>query len=202
MRLNKVVTLAGACALVAACSKGESKADSAAAADSAAKATTAAAPATPAPAPLNDANIFAILDNANLADSAAGKIASAKGTSADVKDFGKMMMRDHHSLRKSGQDLAKKLNVTPAMPAGDTSATVAQHWQDSLTAMAKGAAWDKAYIDHEVSYHQSVLQTATAALGAAQDTSLKAFITKAAPNLQAHLDKAQSIQTKLGAAKP
>jgi putative membrane protein len=201
MRLNQAIAVAGACALVAACSKGDSKADSAAIADSAAKAT-AAASAPPAPAPLTDANIVAILDNANATDSAAGKVASEKGTSSDVKDFGKMMMRDHHSLRKSGQDLAKKLNLTPAMPDGDSSAMAGQHWQDSLTATAKGAAWDKAYVDHEVSYHQSLLQTATAALGAAKDTSLKAFITKAAPSVQAHLDKAKSIQTKLGAAKP
>lgn len=202
MRLTKGITLAGACALVAACSKGESKTDSAAIADSVAKAAAAAPPPASAPAPLTDPNIVAILDNANASDSAAGKIASEKGSAADVREFGKMMMRDHHSLRKEGQDLAKKLNVTPAMPVGDSSASAAQHWQDSLNAMPKGAAWDKAYIDHEVAYHQSVLQTATAAQGAAQDTSLKGLIARAAPNIQAHLDKAQSIQAKLGASKP
>jgi hypothetical protein len=37
-------------------------------------------------------------------------------------------------------------------------------------------------------------------LGAAQDTSLKALITKAAPNIEGHLKHAQSIQTKLNAA--
>jgi putative membrane protein len=201
IRLARAAALLGACVLWGACAKSDNKADSAAAADSAAKAAAATAPPpAPTPPPLTDANIAAILDAANAADSAAGKIASTKGTRADVKDFGRMMMRDHHALRKQGQDLAKKLNLTPAMPAGDTSQAAAQHWQDSLNAMPKGAAWDKAYIDHEVAYHQAVLQTAQTALGAAQNAELKDLITKAAPNLQAHLAKAQDIQGKLNAA--
>ncbi|MEP6491977.1 MAG: DUF4142 domain-containing protein [bacterium] len=202
IRITRGLALAGACVALSACSKGDAKADSAAAADSMAKAAAAAPAPAPAPAPLTDANIVAILDGANAADSAAGSVAATKGTSADVKSFGKMMMRDHHGLRKAGQDLATKLKLTPQAPAGDTSQMAAQHWQDNLTATPKGAAWDKAYVDHEVAYHQAVLSTAQAALGAAQDSSLKALITKAAPNIQGHLTKAQDLQTKLAAAKP
>ena len=64
--------------------------------------------------------------------------------------------------------------------------------------MPKGKAWDKAYIDYEVTYHQAVLQTATKALGAAQNQELKDLITKAAPVIQHHLDRALAIQKKLG----
>jgi hypothetical protein len=42
-----------------------------------------------------------------------------------------------------------------------------------------------------------VLSTAQTAQSAAQDTSLKALITKAIPNIEAHLKHAQSIQSKL-----
>jgi len=184
-----------AAALVGGCGKGDKGADSVKTDTMA----TAPATTTPPPAPaLTDANIAAILDQANATDSAAGSVASSKGTAGDVKTFGKDMMRDHHALRKAGQDLVKKLGVTPALPAGDNSQATAQAWQDSLTAMPKGAAFDKAYIDHEVVYHQAVLQTAQTALGAAQNQELKDLITKAAPNIQAHLDHAKSIQSKLG----
>ena len=185
-----------AAALLVACSSGEKKAD--AKVDSAAM---AAPVATPAPAPaapaLTDANIVALLDGANAADSSAGSVAATKGTSKEVKSFARDMMRDHHALRKAGQDLAKKLNVTPESPAGDNSAAAASAWKDSLTAMPAGAAWDKAYIDHEVTYHVAVLATAQAGLAAAQNAELKALIEKAAPNIQAHLDHAKSIQSKL-----
>jgi len=189
--------LACAAALVAACSRSDKTADSARVADSTAVAATATSAMTPAAPALTDANIFAFLDGANAADSSAGSIAATKGTSAEVRSFGRDMMRDHHALRVAGQDLAKKLAVTPEAPAGDNSAAAAAAWNDSLNAMPRGAAWDKAYIDHEVTAHEQVLNTAQTALGATQNADLKALIQKAAPNIQAHLDHAKQIQSKM-----
>jgi putative membrane protein len=154
---------------------------------------------TPAAAPLNDANIVAILDQANAADSARGALAETKGTSTDVKNFAKLMIADHHALRRAGQNLAKKLNVTPALPAGDSVEAKTQTELDSLKAMPKGPAWDKAYIDYEVTYHEGLLTTATQALGAAQNPELKNLIKGAAPTVQHHLDRANAIQKKQGA---
>jgi len=108
------------------------------------------------------------------------------------------MVGEHHSLNMQGDALAKKLSVTPVAPANDQSEAQAKMEMDSLTALAKGAAWDKAYIAYEIGYHQAVKDIATKALAAAQNAELKALITKAAPIIQAHLDKAQAIQTKLG----
>jgi Predicted outer membrane protein len=113
--------------------------------------TGAAAAATAAPAPaLTDANIVYILDKANMLDSAGGAIAATKGTSADVRTFGKDMMRDHHALRKQGADLAKKLGVTPAAPANDDSQAQYDKTMALYNGAAKGKDFDKAYIDNEV----------------------------------------------------
>ncbi|MEO8194100.1 MAG: DUF4142 domain-containing protein [Gemmatimonadales bacterium] len=150
-----------------------------------------------APAALTDPNIVFILDNANMLDSAAGSVAATKGTSSDVREFGKMMMRDHHQLRQQGQDLAKKLAVTPAPPANDGSKAQLDRTMALLNGAAKGRDFDKAYIDNEVTYHKAVLETATTAMGAAQNAELKNLIQKAAPLIQAHLDRAQAIQSKL-----
>jgi putative membrane protein len=147
---------------------------------------------------LTDANIVYILDQANAADSARGRVAQTKATNAEVKSFGRLMVGEHHALRQQGQALAKKLNVTPERPASDQSEAQAKQEMDSLNALAKGKAWDKAYIDYEVGYHQAVLQTATKALDAAQNQELKDLIKKAAPVIQHHLDRAQAIQKKLG----
>jgi len=190
-------------ALVSACSKSDNNADSARLADSAATAassTPATDSASAAPA-LTDANIVALVDHANMADSATGNVASTKGTNSEVKAFGRDMMRDHHALRQMGQDLAKKLNVTPQMPGGDSSTTRDKAWLDSLQSMPKGAAWDKAYIDHEVGAHQQVLSTLHTGENAAQNAELKSLITKAIPTIEAHLKKAQDIQSKLQSAK-
>ncbi len=188
---------------VAACAKKESASDSARIADSAAAASNMTPPAATAAADtapaMTDANIVFILDQANAADSARGTLASSKGTNADVKSFGKLMVGEHHALRAQGQALAKKLNVTPMAPANDQSEMQAKQEMDSLNAAAKGAAWDKAYIAYEVGYHQAVLDVATKALAAAQNAELKALIQQAAPVIQKHLDRAKEIQGKLGA---
>ena len=182
----------------AACTKKEAgTGDTGMATDTSATATMAdTAMAAPAPA-LTDPNIVYILDNANMLDSAAGAIAATKGTNSEVRDFGKRMMRDHHQLRQQGQDLAKKLAVTPAAPANDNSKADYDKTMSRLNGAAKGNDFDKAYIDNEVTYHKAVLETATAAMGAAQNAELKNLIQKAAPAIQAHLDMAQSIQSKL-----
>lgn len=189
----------GLMAIVAACTKKDAgTGDTGIAMTDTGAAATMADTAMAAPAPaLTDANIVYILDNANKLDSAAGSTAATKGTNAEVRDFGKRMMRDHHQLRQQGQDLAKKLNVTPAAPANDNSQADYDKTMSTLNGAAKGNDFDKAYIDNEVTYHKAVLETATAAMGAAQNAELKNLIQKAAPAIQAHLDMAQSIQSKM-----
>lgn len=195
MRINSLVAALGTVVLVACSKEGTNAADSARPADSAAAATT-----TPAAPALTDANIAALLDEANAADSSAGKVASTKGTNADVKAFGVMMMNDHHALRKAGQDLVAKLGVTPVAPSDDPLPAEAKMVMDTLTATPKGAAWDRWYIANEVTMHQKVLNLIDTALGAAQNAELKDLLTKARPNVEAHLKRALDIQGKLQAA--
>jgi len=162
--------------------------------------TPAAAPA-PEPAPaaaLSDANIVALLDEANAADSAAGALARTKATDPDVKAFAQLMITEHHLLRKKGQELAKKLNVTPEPPANDPVQAAAKGEMDALRSAAKGAAFDRAYIDQEVTIHKAVLDLAGQAHGATQNAELKALITTAKPYLERHLERAESLQKKLG----
>ena len=41
-----------------------------------------------------------LLGQANKADSAAGALAVTKATNKEVKDFAKLMMSEHHALRR------------------------------------------------------------------------------------------------------
>ena len=181
-----------------ACGKKDSgnAADTSAASSTAMGADTTAA-AAPASGTWTDPNIVALLDEANMADSANGSIASTKGTASAVRDYGKMMMRDHHTLRAQGAALAKKLNVTPQAPSDDPLAPAAQAETNTLNSTAKGKDFDKAYIDGEVDIHKKVLETATKAADQTQNTELKNLIQKAAPLIQAHLTRAESIQKTL-----
>jgi putative membrane protein len=199
---QKILVLSLSFSTVAALSGCKAKNESAGALDTT-KAATATdttartAPATTPAAPaMTDANIVAILDAANESDSAFGAMAVKKTKNPQVRQFARLMMAEHHLLRQQGQDLAKKLNVTPAPPANFDLPDKQKAAMSDLETKT-GAAFDKAYIDHEVDYHQVVLQTANQALSAAQNPELKDLIQKAAPVIQKHLDMAKQIQTKL-----
>jgi putative membrane protein len=150
------------------------------------------------PGQLSDANIVALLDEANMADSAAGAYAATKATSPDVKAFARLMMGEHHALRAQGQQLAKRLGVTPELPADDPLKPAAQAEMTALRSATKGAAFDRTYIQQEIGIHKAVLDVAGKGHDAAQNADLKKLIEQAGPVIQKHLDRAQAIQKKLG----
>ena len=157
----------------------------------------AGAPASAPSGAMSDANIFAVLDAANVTDSAGGAIAATKGTASQVREFGKMMMRDHHAMREQGERLAKKLSIVPTAPPGDATQADGQKALALFNTTAKGKDFDRAYIDHQVNDHKKVLAFATSAMVAAQSTELKNMLQKAAPIELAHLDKVQAIQQSM-----
>lgn len=192
----RVATLAVTALAVAACSKKANYAVTDTAAASSTMSDTSAMAANTS-GTWSDENIVALLDEANAADSTSGSIAATKGNNSAVRDFGKRMMRDHHQLRVQGQNLAKKLKITPAAPADDPLASDVQKYVETLNTTAKGKDFDKAYIDGEVGVHMKVLDLATKAASQTQNTELKNLIQKAAPVIQGHLVLAESIQQKL-----
>ena len=164
--------------------------------------TAAAAASAPAPAPadpgLNDAQIAHIVVTADAIDSTAGALAAQKGSSKDVKDFGKMMVTDHGAVNKQAVALATKLNVTPE--DNDVSRSLKTGGDANLTKLQglTGKEFDKAYIDNEVAYHQAVADALTQKLiPGAQNAELKALLEKSLPAFGAHLDRAKQIQASL-----
>ncbi|HZN99078.1 MAG TPA: DUF4142 domain-containing protein [Gemmatimonadales bacterium] len=169
---------------------------SAAAADTA-DTGAAATPTTTPKAGLSDANIVALLDAANKADSAGGAVAAKKATRADVKAFAQLMMSEHHALRKAGQDLAKQLGVEPKPPEKDPLAPYVASEMKALQSTPKGAEFDRTYIDNEVTIHQAVIDLANQARVTTQTPQLKELIEKAIPVIRKHLDQAMALQKQL-----
>lgn len=196
---SRLALLAIASLALAACAKKENYGvDTTAAASSTARVDTGMAVGVPATSGnWSDANIVALLDEANAADSASGALAATKGTASAVREFGRRMMRDHHQLRSQGAALAKKLKITPAPPADDAVMSDSQKNMSTLNSTAKGKDFDKVYIDAEVDTHKKVLDLATKAADQTQTAELKSLIQKAAPVIKGHLDKAESIQKTL-----
>ena len=147
----------------------------------------------------NDAQIAAIVVTANQVDIEAGKLAQSKATNPEVKAYGAMMVTDHTGVNKQAVDLATKLGVKPEdNPTAQSLKSGGAENIKNLQSLS-GAAFDKAYIDHEVEYHQAVLDALDKTLiPSAQNAELKALLVKVRPAFMAHLEKAKQIQASLG----
>jgi putative membrane protein len=135
---------------------------------------------------------------ANAIDSTAGALAKTKASSKAVKDFAQTMVSDHMGVNKQAVALATKLNVTPQ--DNDVSKQLMTGADENIANLKglSGAAFDKAYIDHEVAYHQAVLDALDKTLvPSTQNAELKDLLVKVRPAFVAHLDRAKSIQASL-----
>jgi putative membrane protein len=62
----------------------------------------------------------------------------------------------------------------------------------------KGADFDKAWLDHEIAYHQAVIDAVTKTLlPATTNADLKAFEEKVAPAFVGHLQMAKELRAKM-----
>ena len=143
----------------------------------------------------NDAQIAAIVVTANQVDIDAGKLVEAKSADAKVKDFAHRMITDHSAINQSAVELVTKLKVTPE--ANDTSKSLQEGGDKNLTQLRtlSGRALDKAYVDHEVAYHEQVIAALdTVLIPNAQNAELKALLIKVRPGFIAHLGHAKMLQ--------
>jgi putative membrane protein len=149
--------------------------------------------------PLNEANVVAIFDLANTADIETGRLGATRGQNKEVRDYGQMLSDVHTVVRQQGRDLAKKLGVTPAMPAGNSMARDHAAAVERLGRLS-GAEFDKAFLAHEQAFHAAVIEAVkTALLPAIRNAELRKFVTDLAPAFEAHRLNAEQLSKKIGA---
>jgi putative membrane protein len=145
-----------------------------------------------------DPQIAAIVVTANQVDIDAGKLAASTSHTKDIREFAQRMITDHTGVNKSAVDLVTKLKVTPQdNPTSQSLKTGGEENLKNLKTL-KGAAFDKAYIDHEVAYHEQVLNAVDKVLiPNATNAELKALLVQVRPAFVAHLEHAKRIQASL-----
>jgi putative membrane protein len=146
-----------------------------------------------------DPQIAHIVVTANQVDIDAGKLAESKSKSKDVRAFGKEMVTDHTAVNKAAVALVTKLHVKPE--PNETSASLKNGGTENVAKLRKlkGKDFDKAYVDHEVVYHQAVIDAVDKTLiPSAKNEELKALLEKTRPTLVEHLEHAKHLQAELG----
>ena len=144
---------------------------------------------------VNDAQIASIVVTANQVDIDAGRLAASHASQDAVKKFAQVMITDHTGVNKTAVELATRLKLTPQ--DNPTSQSLKAGGEKHLAQLKtlSGAAFDKAYVDHEVAYHQQVLDALDKVLiPGATNAELKALLVKVRPAFAAHLEHAQHLQ--------
>jgi putative membrane protein len=146
----------------------------------------------------NDAQIAAIVVTANQVDIDAGKLAESKSSSKEIKAFAQRMVTDHTGVNKSATELVTRLKVKP--DENSTSTSLKKGGQETLTRLKalKGSEFDRAYVENEVTYHQTVLDAVDKTLiPSAKNEELKALLIKVRPAFVDHLEHAKHLQASL-----
>lgn len=148
---------------------------------------------------LDDAAIAHIAVTANRLDITGAEQALEKSSNDEVRAFAQTMIRDHTGVIEQAAALATRLGVTPddnetsQALAGQASAV-----RDSLATLT-GAAFDRAYMQNEVTYHETVITAVEETL--VPNTSngeLKELLQGVVPALRAHLEHARRLSADLG----
>lgn len=145
-----------------------------------------------------DPQIAHIAYSAGVIDVEAAKLALTKTQNPDVKAFAESMQKDHEAVNDMALALVKKLGVTPE--DNETSQSLAKAAEAKRAELGEldGAAFDKAYIDNEVAYHQQVNGALeTLLIPSAENGELKSLLETGLKLFQGHQQHAEHVAAGL-----
>jgi putative membrane protein len=151
---------------------------------------------------LSDPEVAHVAVTANNIDIEFAKLAQSRTRNHDVKQFATTMITDHSAVNAKAKALAAKLHVTPK--DNDMSQSLLKGAAEARAKIEplKGKAFDQAYIDREVAYHQAVLDALDKVLiPTTENAELKQLLVDVRPAFATHLEHAKQLQSRLVANK-
>jgi putative membrane protein len=140
-----------------------------------------------------DESFYKSAAEGGLAEVAAGKLAENKGTTAALKDFGGMMVKDHSTADQRLWALASSKDVK--MP---TTPSVEQLAAAERLKPLSGSSFDKAYIRSQIDAHRDAIALLKKEISSGRDPQAKQFAQSILSTVQAHLDTIMTLAKQAG----
>ncbi|HEV8657522.1 MAG TPA: DUF4142 domain-containing protein [Thermoanaerobaculia bacterium] len=121
-----------------------------------------------------------------------GRMAAAKGASADVKTFGNRMLNDHSKANDELTQLATIKGLDMPTDGGVENQKIAH-----ALSKKSGKDFDKAYMNTMINDHQKDVNEFEKASTHAQDAEIRNWAAKTLPTLQEHLRMAKETWKKV-----
>ena len=147
---------------------------------------------------LTDPQIAHVAYTAGEIDIKAAELALKTSKSKAVRSFAEDMVRDHKAVNEKALALVKKLKVTPEDNSTSQSLVSGAEAKRKELEGLSGAAFDKAYAQNEVAYHQAVNSALEKTLiPAASNADLKALLSTGLKIFQGHEQHAEHLAMEL-----
>jgi putative membrane protein len=140
-----------------------------------------------------DASFYKHAAEGGISEVEAGNLASTKGNSQAVKDFGAMMVKDHSAANDKLKSIASGKGVD--LP---TSASMSQMATKAKLDVLSGETFDKSYIKSQVKAHRETIALFKKEAATGQDADAKAFATSTLPTLRTHMKEITKIAADAG----
>lgn len=143
---------------------------------------------------LTDPEIAHVALTANALDVEAARLALDRSDDEAVRDFARTMIRDHEGVIEQAKALAGRLGVTPRDNAASRSLSSSAEDARRRLSSLEGDAFDRAYMENEVAYHETVIAAVEQTLiPSTENGDLRGLLKKVLPALEAHLEHARRV---------
>lgn len=141
----------------------------------------------------DDSEILVSAAETNLTEIEIGKLAQTKGTSAHVKEFGKMLEADHTKALNDLRAFADKKQISLPTIITDEGK---EHYAE-LNGKEAGKEFDKKFGEMMVKGHEDAISKMEDASKNANDAEVRTWAAGMLATLQMHLEHAKKIQDEL-----
>ena len=150
------------------------------------------------PGPTADSDIAMTMRVANLAEVREGELARSKTTDTSVRDFAIMMVTEHTAQNNKAESELARVDIA----SSDTDLSRQLDAESGATTerlrALSGAAFDRAYMDRQVTAHQALISTIDSKLMPhARKKEVKEQLTELRKLADTHLTRAKQIQGSL-----
>ncbi len=140
-------------------------------------------------------NFLADAIRGNVSEAKLGQLAAERAQSQQVREYGDMLRKDHTKWLEKASSIAGEIGVHAS-----SEPSAQQNRQFESLQKLSGEEFDTTFLSQMVSNHQSNIAKFSAQADSGSDPEVVALAKETLPTLQAHLERAQSIQSELKSA--
>jgi putative membrane protein len=151
---------------------------------------------------MSDANLIGVIESLGENEIDAALLARQKASDPEVKAFAGRVLNEHRQLAEANARLAEQRSLQPDPPALSSELKQAHERAMQKLRTQSGAAFDHAYVRHEIQQHVLAFQFTEAAAESEAEPTLKQELVRTGPDLLSHISAARALERHLGIAAP